>query len=91
MKVSIHAFEETDVTFAKLVCTFSFKSTKPNDLNVDWCYICSGSVTPDRDVYYELAKKLFGEQKISTHVVPEYMEAWEIPRYCYGVILVHVS
>ncbi|KAE8299977.1 TBC1 domain family member 24 [Larimichthys crocea] len=42
----------------------------------------SGSVYPDRDVYYELAKELFGEQKISTHPVPEYMEAGEIPRYC---------
>lgn len=42
----------------------------------------SGSVTPDRDVYYSLTKKLFGEQRISTHQVPEYMEAGEIPRYC---------
>nr|XP_046266486.1 TBC1 domain family member 24-like isoform X2 [Scatophagus argus] len=42
----------------------------------------SGIVSPDRDVYYEVAKKLFGEQKISTHPVPEYMEAGEIPRYC---------
>lgn len=42
----------------------------------------SGPVTPDRDVYYELVKKLFGEQKVSTHPVPEYMEAGEIPRYC---------
>lgn len=42
----------------------------------------SGSVTPDREVYYEVAKELFGEQKISTHPVPEYMEAGEIPRYC---------
>lgn len=42
----------------------------------------SGCVAPDRDVYYELAKKLFGEQKISNHPVPEYMEAGEIPRYC---------
>ncbi|XP_044201689.1 TBC1 domain family member 24-like [Thunnus albacares] len=42
----------------------------------------SGSVIPDRDVYCELAKKHFGEQKISTHPVPEYMEAGEIPRYC---------
>ncbi|KAM8772097.1 TBC1 domain family member 24-like [Acanthopagrus schlegelii] len=42
----------------------------------------SGSVTPDRDVYYELAKNLFGEQKVITHPVPEYMEAVEIPRYC---------
>ncbi|XP_026159840.1 TBC1 domain family member 24-like isoform X2 [Mastacembelus armatus] len=39
-------------------------------------------ITPDRDVYYELAKNLFGEQKISTHPVPEYMETGEIPRYC---------
>uniref|UniRef100_A0A3Q3EMT9 TBC1 domain family member 24 n=1 Tax=Labrus bergylta TaxID=56723 RepID=A0A3Q3EMT9_9LABR len=41
-----------------------------------------GTVTPDREVYYELSKELFGEQKISTHPVPEYMEAGEIPRYC---------
>nr|XP_057944322.1 TBC1 domain family member 24-like isoform X2 [Doryrhamphus excisus] len=38
--------------------------------------------TPERDVYYELSKKLFGEQKLSNHPVPEYMEAGEIPRYC---------
>ncbi|XP_028444788.1 TBC1 domain family member 24-like [Perca flavescens] len=44
--------------------------------------INSRSVTPDRDVHNELAKKIFGEQKISTHPVPEYMEAGEIPRYC---------
>ncbi|XP_058497228.1 TBC1 domain family member 24-like [Solea solea] len=42
----------------------------------------SKSVTSDRDVYYELSKKLFGEQKMSNHPVPEYMEAEEIPRYC---------
>ncbi|XP_068607359.1 TBC1 domain family member 24-like [Brachionichthys hirsutus] len=42
----------------------------------------SESVTSDRDIYYELTKKLFGEQKISTHPVPEYMEAGDIPRYC---------
>ncbi|KAM9314514.1 TBC1 domain family member 24-like [Pholidichthys leucotaenia] len=42
----------------------------------------SKTVTPDREVYYELAKRLFGEQKISNHPVPEYMEAGEIPRYC---------
>ncbi|KAL3996286.1 hypothetical protein ACER0C_008942 [Sarotherodon galilaeus] len=40
------------------------------------------AVTPDRDVYYELAKKLFGEQKFSSHPVPKYMEDGEIPRYC---------
>ncbi|XP_042341683.1 TBC1 domain family member 24-like isoform X2 [Plectropomus leopardus] len=44
--------------------------------------INSRTITPDRDVHYELSKKLFGEQKISTHPVPEYMEAGEIPRYC---------
>ncbi|KAF1395063.1 hypothetical protein PFLUV_G00007660 [Perca fluviatilis] len=44
--------------------------------------INSRSVLPDRDVHNELAKKIFGEQKISTHPVPEYMEAGEIPRYC---------
>ncbi|XP_055368205.1 TBC1 domain family member 24-like isoform X2 [Betta splendens] len=42
----------------------------------------STSVTPDRDVYHELANKLFGEHKTSSHPVPEYMEAEEIPRYC---------
>ncbi|XP_034544220.1 TBC1 domain family member 24-like [Notolabrus celidotus] len=41
-----------------------------------------GTVAPDREVYYELSKNLFGEQKISNHPVPEYMEAGEIPRYC---------
>uniref|UniRef100_A0A3Q4GD63 TBC1 domain family member 24 n=1 Tax=Neolamprologus brichardi TaxID=32507 RepID=A0A3Q4GD63_NEOBR len=40
------------------------------------------AVTPDRDVYYELTKKLFGEQKRSSHPVPKYMEDGEIPRYC---------
>ncbi|XP_060922530.1 TBC1 domain family member 24-like [Limanda limanda] len=43
---------------------------------------CSRAITSDRDVYYDLAKKLFGEQKISPHPVPEYMEGEEIPRYC---------
>lgn len=43
---------------------------------------CSGRVAPGRDVYYDLAKKLFGEEKLSTHPVPEYMEAGEVPRYC---------
>ncbi|XP_019939506.1 TBC1 domain family member 24-like [Paralichthys olivaceus] len=43
---------------------------------------CSRSITSDRDVYYDLSKKLFGEQKISPHPVPEYMEGEEIPRYC---------
>ena len=45
------------------------------------------AVAPDRVVYYELAKRLFGEQKISTHPVPEYMEDGEIPRYFYSMIL----
>ncbi|XP_014846665.1 PREDICTED: TBC1 domain family member 24-like [Poecilia mexicana] len=44
--------------------------------------INSRAVTPDRDVYYDLAKKLFGEQKVSTHQVPDYMEDGDIPRYC---------
>ncbi|XP_072239573.1 TBC1 domain family member 24-like [Leuresthes tenuis] len=44
--------------------------------------INSRAVAPDRDVYYELAKRLFGEQKLSSHPVPEYMEDGEIPRYC---------
>ncbi|XP_005815570.2 TBC1 domain family member 24-like [Xiphophorus maculatus] len=44
--------------------------------------INSRAITPDRDVYYEMAKKLFGEQKVSTHQVPEYMEYGDIPRYC---------
>ncbi|PWA32636.1 hypothetical protein CCH79_00012492 [Gambusia affinis] len=44
--------------------------------------INSRAITPDRDVYYEMAKKLFGEQKVSTHQVPEYMEDGDLPRYC---------
>ncbi|XP_061627613.1 TBC1 domain family member 24-like [Phyllopteryx taeniolatus] len=44
--------------------------------------IHSRCLNPERDVYYELSRKLFGEQKLSTHPVPEYMEAGEIPRYC---------
>uniref|UniRef100_A0A3Q2YBY4 TBC1 domain family member 24 n=2 Tax=Hippocampus comes TaxID=109280 RepID=A0A3Q2YBY4_HIPCM len=43
--------------------------------------IHSRCVSPERDMYYELSRKLFGEQKLSTHPVPEYMEAGEIPRY----------
>ncbi|XP_068448717.1 TBC1 domain family member 24-like [Clinocottus analis] len=42
----------------------------------------SRCVTPDRSAHHELAKQHFGEQKISTHPVPEYMEAGDIPRYC---------
>ncbi|XP_029368538.1 TBC1 domain family member 24-like [Echeneis naucrates] len=42
----------------------------------------SKSSTRDRDVFYELTKKLLGEEKISSTPVPEYMEAEEIPRYC---------
>ncbi|KAJ8363473.1 hypothetical protein SKAU_G00123040 [Synaphobranchus kaupii] len=42
----------------------------------------SRSVTPDRDSYQELARQLFGEQKMSTHPFPEYMENGLIPRYC---------
>ncbi|KAM6939727.1 TBC1 domain family member 24-like [Xenentodon cancila] len=42
----------------------------------------SRAVTPGRDVYLELTKTLFGDQKISSHPVPEYMEDGEIPRYC---------
>ncbi|XP_068178241.1 TBC1 domain family member 24-like [Antennarius striatus] len=42
----------------------------------------SDTLTSDRDIYYKLAKKVFGEQKISTHPVPQYMEEGEIPRYC---------
>ncbi|XP_077381779.1 TBC1 domain family member 24-like isoform X2 [Festucalex cinctus] len=38
--------------------------------------------SPERVVYCELSRKLFGEQKLSNHPVPEYMEAGEIPRYC---------
>lgn len=63
---------------------------KISPLNSHCCYVCSRCVTPDRDVHYELAKKLFGEQKISTHPVPEYMELGEIPRYFCGIILVNV-
>uniref|UniRef100_A0AAV2LMM8 Cilia- and flagella-associated protein 52 n=1 Tax=Knipowitschia caucasica TaxID=637954 RepID=A0AAV2LMM8_KNICA len=40
------------------------------------------TVHPGRNVYYELTKKLFGEQKVSSHPAPEYMEDAEIPRYC---------
>ncbi|RVE76503.1 hypothetical protein OJAV_G00008550 [Oryzias javanicus] len=46
------------------------------------CFTCSKAEAPDREVYYELAKKLFGEQKLSNHTVPEYMEDGDIPRYC---------
>nr|XP_040042881.1 TBC1 domain family member 24-like isoform X1 [Gasterosteus aculeatus aculeatus] len=42
----------------------------------------SRCIIPDRNVYCEVSKTYFGEQKISTHAVPEYMEAAEIPRYC---------
>ncbi|XP_037328620.2 TBC1 domain family member 24-like [Pungitius pungitius] len=42
----------------------------------------SRCIVPDRNVYYEVSKTHFGEQKISTHAVPDYMEAAEIPRYC---------
>ncbi|XP_010791878.1 TBC1 domain family member 24-like [Notothenia coriiceps] len=42
----------------------------------------SRTVTPDREVHHELTKELFGEHKISTHPVPDYMEAGDIPRYC---------
>uniref|UniRef100_A0A668AZM8 TBC1 domain family member 24 n=1 Tax=Myripristis murdjan TaxID=586833 RepID=A0A668AZM8_9TELE len=45
-------------------------------------HIHSRCAAPDRDVYQEVTKKLFGEQKVSTHPVPEYMEGGEIPRYC---------
>ncbi|CAL8328739.1 unnamed protein product [Lota lota] len=44
--------------------------------------IYSRSPTPDKDVYQDLARELFGEQKISTHPFPEYMEGGEIPRHC---------
>ncbi|TNN55256.1 TBC1 domain family member 24 [Liparis tanakae] len=44
--------------------------------------INSRCVTPDRSAHYELAQQHFGEQRISTHPVPDYMEAGEIPRYC---------
>ncbi|XP_036401095.1 TBC1 domain family member 24-like [Megalops cyprinoides] len=40
------------------------------------------SVTPNRDIYQELARQLFGEHKMSTHPFPEYMEDGLIPRYC---------
>ncbi|KAK0149606.1 TBC1 domain family member 24 [Merluccius polli] len=42
----------------------------------------SRSPTPDKDVYQDLARQLFGEQKIITHPFPEYMEGGEIPRHC---------
>ncbi|XP_049576784.1 TBC1 domain family member 24 [Syngnathus scovelli] len=44
--------------------------------------IHSRCVNPERDMYYELSRKLFGEQNVSSHPIPEYMEAGEIPRYC---------
>ncbi|CAL8289631.1 unnamed protein product [Arctogadus glacialis] len=44
--------------------------------------IYSRSPTPDKDVHQDLARELFGEQKISTHPFPEYMEGGEIPRHC---------
>ncbi|KAL1005930.1 hypothetical protein UPYG_G00065800 [Umbra pygmaea] len=44
--------------------------------------INSTSNKPDRDVYQEVSKMVFGEQKISTHPFPEYMEDGIIPRYC---------
>ncbi|XP_019717620.1 TBC1 domain family member 24-like [Hippocampus comes] len=47
-----------------------------------YCSLCCRCVSPERDMYYELSRKLFGEQKLSTHPVPEYMEAGEIPRHC---------
>ncbi|XP_013986365.1 TBC1 domain family member 24 [Salmo salar] len=40
------------------------------------------SIKPDRDRYQDVAKKLFGEQKMSTHPFPEYMDDGVIPRYC---------
>uniref|UniRef100_A0A8C8FZJ4 TBC1 domain family member 24 n=1 Tax=Oncorhynchus tshawytscha TaxID=74940 RepID=A0A8C8FZJ4_ONCTS len=40
------------------------------------------SIKPDRDHYQDVAKKLFGEQKMSTHPFPEYMDDGVIPRYC---------
>ncbi|KAM6971924.1 TBC1 domain family member 24-like [Aplochiton taeniatus] len=40
------------------------------------------SRSPVRDVYQDVSKKLFGEQKMSTHPFPEYMEDGGIPRYC---------
>lgn len=44
--------------------------------------ITSRSITPERDVYQGVSKKVFGEQKMSTHPFPEYMEDGGIPRYC---------
>jgi len=52
--------------------------------------MCSRCVTPDRSAHFELAQQHFGEQKISTHPVPDYMEAGEIPRYICGIMLKHV-
>lgn len=39
------------------------------------------SIKPDRDRYQDVAKVLFGEQKMSTHPFPEYMDDGVIPRY----------
>ncbi|XP_062304338.1 TBC1 domain family member 24-like [Osmerus eperlanus] len=44
--------------------------------------INSRSITSQRDVYQDVSKKLFGEQKMTTHPFPEYMEDGGIPRYC---------
>uniref|UniRef100_A0A3B5MBV1 TBC1 domain family member 24 n=1 Tax=Xiphophorus couchianus TaxID=32473 RepID=A0A3B5MBV1_9TELE len=39
--------------------------------------INSRAITPDRDVYYEMAKKLFGEQKVMGTLLPLFLS-----RYC---------
>ncbi|XP_028829461.1 TBC1 domain family member 24-like [Denticeps clupeoides] len=44
--------------------------------------ISSNSNMTSHDVYHILTNQLFGEQKISTHPFPEFMEDGEIPRYC---------
>lgn len=44
--------------------------------------INSRSITSQRDVYQDVSKTLFGEQKMTTHPFPEYMEDGGFPRYC---------
>ncbi|XP_066560442.1 TBC1 domain family member 24 isoform X2 [Amia ocellicauda] len=40
------------------------------------------SITPDREVYQQLSGELFGEHKVSTHPLPDYMGDSFIPIYC---------
>lgn len=40
------------------------------------------SVTPDAEVYKNIASKLFGECSVSTHPLPEFIEGCPMPNYC---------